>query len=65
MEPFIDSYVKFNSNTGWVTPDGGAWNDVFQVSSTTSTVVVLLVEREIIGGLFYSLVAAAVVVVVL
>ena len=33
VEPYIEEFTKFNSNTGWVGPDGGAWNDVLQALS--------------------------------
>jgi hypothetical protein len=33
VEPFIENYVKFNSNTGWVGGDGGSWNELVQAIS--------------------------------
>ena len=29
-EPFIENFHKFNSNTGWISPEASAWNDVLQ-----------------------------------
>jgi hypothetical protein len=33
VEPFIENYTKFNSNTGWTNPDGSPWSDVMQAIS--------------------------------
>jgi hypothetical protein len=33
VEPYIDNYTKFNSNTGWTSRDGGDWNKVMQALS--------------------------------
>ena len=30
VEPFIENFHKFNSNTGWISPEESAWNDVLQ-----------------------------------
>ena len=30
IEPFIENFHKFNSNTGWISPEESAWNDVLQ-----------------------------------
>jgi hypothetical protein len=31
VEPFIENYKKFNSNTGWVNPEDSSWIELFQV----------------------------------
>jgi len=33
VEPMIDNYEKFNSNTGWADISGGAWSDAMQALS--------------------------------
>ena len=33
IEPYIDNYIKFNSNTGWTLADGSAWSKVMQALS--------------------------------
>jgi hypothetical protein len=33
VEPFIENFEKFNSNTGWVNPDRKAWNSAMQALS--------------------------------
>ena len=33
VEPFIDNYLKFNSNTGWVASDQGSWGELMQALS--------------------------------
>jgi len=30
LEPFVENFQKFNSNTGWRDADGTAWSDVMQ-----------------------------------
>jgi hypothetical protein len=33
IEPYIEDYIKFNSNTGWTSRDGGQWNKIMQALS--------------------------------
>lgn len=33
VEPFIDRFEKYNSNSGWVNPHGGEWGDAIQALS--------------------------------
>ncbi|KAI0468022.1 kinase-like domain-containing protein [Xylaria cf. heliscus] len=33
VEPMIDNFEKFNSNTGWASSDGGPWNEAMQALS--------------------------------
>jgi Alpha-kinase family len=33
VEPFIENFEKFNSNSGWVNPNGGVWGDAIQALS--------------------------------
>ena len=33
VEPFIESFAKFNSNTGWTTRDGSSWCELMQALS--------------------------------
>ena len=33
VEPFIENYVKFNSNSGWVAKDQGSWGELMQALS--------------------------------
>lgn len=54
VEPFIENFAKFNSNTGWTTRDGSSWCALMQALSHysyhVSSGMALLCELQ--GGIF-------------